>query len=345
MEALETAWKRAAGKNRVLEFMDIVISGFAQIVFNAHPVTGLVLIATALVVSPIQGVSGLVAAAVATVLVYVTGVPMGQAREGLYTINAALYGLAIPMVSNVLDPSRIPQIMLLSVVGAVLCFFVTAGLRRVCSAYGISPLAVPYSLTLALVAAALCYTSSLDSSPLFTPAVAEMVASGDAVWDVRDMATAVLNGLGQIIWMEDVPLAPLSGVLVLAGIACASRIDALMAALSCVLATLAAVALGIGQGGIMLGLYGYNAALLSMVCFGRAFKMSVRSWALTVMLSVSTVFLCAGLKPLMGLLAAPVAAFPFALTGILLMLGSKFFSKLEYVEPKDWTTPERSRGC
>ena len=342
MDAIELAWKEAAGKNVVLEFIDIVVSGFAQIVFNAHPVTGVILIVAAFVASPIQAVSGLLAASVAAALVYLTGAPKGQAREGLYTINAALFGLAIPMVSNLLDYSKTPQILLLSVIGAVLCFFATGALRRVCSTWGVSPLAVPYSVTLAMIAAALVYTSALQSDPLFTPAVAVTAELTAVTWTVQDFVTAVLNGLGQIIWMEDVPLSALSGVIVLVGIACASRIDAIMALLACTLATALAAALGISQSGIMLGLYGYNAALLAMVCFGRAFKMSPRSFAIILVLSALTVFLCVGLKPLMAIMGAPVAALPFSLEAIMLMLGSKFYPQLEYSEPKDWTTPERS---
>ena len=342
MESIEYKWKEAADKNAVLAFLDIVISGFAQITFNVHPVCGLLLIIAAFIASPIQAISGLWAVLIAAGIIYAAGIPMGQAREGLYTINPALLGLAIPMVSNQNDPAALLQILLLSAIGSVLCVLLTAGLRQILSTWKVSPLAVPYSVALMIMSSATYYFTALHPEPLFTPAVAGLMQSDGAVWTLQSFATAVLNGLAQVIWMEDVPLAPLSGVIVLAAVCIASRIDAVMAVIAGVLATAAAIALGIGQGGVMLGLYGYNAILLSFVLFGRAYKMSVRSFVMTVILAVLTVPFAAGLKPLLAVVGAPAAAFPFAIMGILAMLGQPFFKKLVYNEPKNWTIPEKS---
>lgn len=342
MRSIENKWKEAADKNAVLAFLDIVISGFAQITFNAHPVCGLLLMLTALIASPIQAISGLWAVLIAAGLIYAVGIPMEQAREGLYTINPALLGLAIPMVSHQNNPSAFPQILLLSAIGAVLCVLFTAGLRQILSTWKVSPLAVPYSTALMILSSASYYFTALHPKPLFTPAVVSLMQSGNEAWTIQAFGTAFLNGLAQVIWMEGVPFAPISGMIVLIAVCIASRIDAVMAIAAGILATATAVALGIGQGGIMLGLYGYNAILLSFVLFGRAYKMSIRSFVMTMILAVLTVPFAAGIKPLLAVVGAPAAAFPFSILGILAMLGHPFFKKLIYNEPQNWTTPEKS---
>ena len=232
--------------------------------------------------------------------------------------------------------------MLLSAIGAILCVLLTAGLRQILSTWKVSPLAVPYSIALMILSSATYYFTALHPEPLFTPNVVSLMQSDNAVWTIQSFITAFLNGLAQVIWMEDVPLAPISGMIVLVAICIASRIDAVMAVLTGILATAIAVALGIGQGGIMLGLYSYNAILLSLVLFGRAYKMSVQSFVMTIILASLTVPFAAGIKPLVGVVGAPVAAFPFAIIGILAMLGQPFFKKLVYNEPKNWTIPEKT---
>lgn len=342
MEGIERKWKEAADKNSVLAFLDIMVSGFSQITFNVHPICGLLLVIAAFVASPIQAISGLWAVLIATGLIYAVGIPIEQAREGLYTINPALLGLAIPMVSNQNNLSVFPQILFLSAIGAVLCVLITSGLRQVLSTWKVSPLAIPYSLALMIISSATYYFANLHPDPLFTPSVVSLMQNDGAIWTIKSFTTAVLNGLAQVIWMEDVPLAPVSGILVLMAVCIVSRIDAIMAVITAILATIIAIALGIGKGGIMLGLYGYNAILLSFVLFGRAYKMSIRSFIMTVILAALTVPFAAGIKPLLSVVGAPVAAFPFALLGILAMLSKSFFTRLKYNEPKDWTIPEKS---
>ncbi len=92
----------------------------------------------------------------------------------------------------------------------------------------------------------------------------------------------------------------------------------------------------------MLGLYGYNAILLSFVIFGRAYKMSARSFIVTVIMALLSIPFTLGLKPLFAVIGAPVAGMTFSVMGILIMLARPYLSKLIYNEPKNWSVPELS---
>lgn len=340
MNWIMTKWKALGDKNKVAEFLDIVISGIAQMVINFHPICGVLLLAAAFVASPIQAISCIWSVLIAAVLVYLLGIPIGQAREGLYTLNPALLGMAIPMVTYQLDMSALPQIFLYSAIGSALCVLITAGMRRILSDYSVTPLAAPYSLALALIAGSTFYMTKLSPNPMFDPGCVSLLEPDGATWTAAQFAEAVLNGIAQMIWLEDVPLAPVAGVIVLIAICCASRIDAIMAILIGTAATALAILIGVGQGGIMLGLYGYNAILLSFVIFGRAYKMSLRSFITAVIMALLTVPFTLGLKPLFAAIGAPVAGMTFSVMGILIMLARPYLSKLIYNEPKNWSVPE-----
>lgn len=336
-----TQWKELGDRNIMIGYIDSVLSGFGQITFNDSPVCGLIFIIAAFIASPIQGISGLWSACIATLLAYVMGVPKGQIRHGLYTINACLAGLSIPLLTYK-NAFELPQILFLSAIGAVLTVLFTGALRRLFMTWEVSPLASPFCVTIFIISSASYLMTSLNTDPLFTPAVV-VFQEGQAVnWTAQEFGIAILNGLAQVIWIEDVPLAPLAGVIFLLGVLTASRIDAIIAIVSCTVATATAVLLGIGQGGIMLGLYGYNAVLLSQVLFGRAYKMSIRSFIMIQLLSVISVVVAAGLRPALGTVGVPVAAFPFVIISISAMLGRKYYSKLEYIAPLNWTVPEIS---
>ncbi len=340
MNGIMDRWKALGDKNKVVEFLDVMISGVAQMVINFHPVCGVLLLVAAFVASPVQGISCVWSVLIATVLVYVMGIPMGQAREGLYTLNPALIGMAIPMVTYQLDMGALPQILFFSAIGSALCVLITAAMRRLLSDYQVTPLAAPYSLALALIAGCTYYITKLSPDPMFAPGCVSLLENDGATWSIPQFVEAVLNGIAQMIWLEDVPLAPVAGVIVLIAICCASRIDTLMAIIIGTLATALAVVIGIGQGGIMLGLYGYNAILLSFVIFGRAYKMCARSFIVTVIMALLTVPFTLGLKPLFAVIGAPVAGMTFSIMGIMIMLARPYLSKLVYNEPKNWTVPE-----
>ncbi len=342
MSSIIQKWKNICEGNKLLEFINIMLMGFSQITLNTNPICGVILLIAVCVASPVQLISGIWAVLIATLLIYGWGTPKDQAREGLYTINPALAGLSISAVTYANDVQALPQILLFSTIGAILSLLITAALSRILSDYQASPLAAPYSIALMLISSSTYYLTAVNPKPIFSPDVAVLQQYTEAVWNAKDFGIAVLNGLAQVLWLNDVPRSALGGAILLIGVLVASRIDALIAVYTAVLSTGTAVLLGLSQGDIMLGLYGYNAVLLSLVLFGRAFKMSRQSFLMITILSIVSVVFAAGMKPFFAAIGAPYAGFPFALISICMMLGRKSFKKLIYMDPAVWKTPEES---
>lgn len=345
MNALIEKWEAMTEKHTLLEFIHIMLMGVSQVTLNTNPICAVILLIAVGVASPLQLLTCLWSLFIATLLVYALGIPKVHAKEGLYTINPALAGIAVPMVTYVNNAAFLPQILLFTTIISVLCILLTAALRRITATWQVSPLAIPFSIALALISSSTYYLSALRPAPMFTPSVVELLGAGDTAWNFSDLITAVLNGIAQVMWIEDVPRSAIAGIIVLIGILVASRIDFLIAIYTVILATATAVLSGIGQGGIMLGLYGYGAILLSFVLFGRAYKMSPQSFLMITVLSIVGVFFTAGMKPLFAVVGAPVSAFAWSGIAILAMLGRKYFTKLDYMLPMYWKTPESSKNA
>ena len=314
-----------------------MISGISQIVFNSNPVCGILLVVAVLVASPVQAVSCIWAVLIVTALVCVTRIPMEDAKSGLYTFNPALIGLAIPMVTGCLDFAEMPRVLAITAVGAVITFALQVGLRKILNRWGVGVLGLPYSLALTIVCCVMTVADgvmTVAGGGLTVGGGVDVAAAGSVtggaaadgvVRSAGSFVEAFLSGTAQIVWLEGVPLVPIAAIIILIAVCCASRTDVFMSMLCGALATgfaiiLGAVFPGVDGAAISAGLYGYNAMLLSYVLFGRTYKIGLRSFVITIILTLATVPFAMGLKPLMALMGAPVAGFPFSIIGILAML-------------------------
>lgn len=334
MTAWNRIWCRWSQGQPALEFLRIMLAGVSQIVWNTDPLCAFVILAALALAAPIQLAACLWALILSTAFILLCRLPKDLALEGLYTINPALAGIAVPLVLFQNKWENLPLLFLLCGTASVFSLLLTVVLRRLTSPRQLTPLGLPYSLSLLLLA------SFVRLATLGTAPASSAVVSTS--WTVGKFFTAVCNGLAQVIWIEGVPNSAAAGLLVLLGIALVSRIDAVVALYSAVLSTGFAVVLNLDAQIISLGLYGYGAVLLSMVLFGRAYKMSWLSFLLISLLSLLNVALTAMVRPFFGAVGAPVAAFVWSL----LALGAMCLRRLPgltYVPPAYWTTPEQSR--
>ncbi len=326
-------WEQLSEKNRMAAFLRLILAGVSQIVWNTNPVCALILLGALAVACPLQLLCCLWALVVAAVTVMFLHLPKDLALDGLYTINPALAGIAVPLVFFRNSPENLPVLLLSCSAASVLSVILCVLLRKWTSLRQLSPLGLPYSITLFVMGVCI---------HLIHPPVPVSAETVEVIWTVPTFLHAVLCGLAQVIWVEGVPNAALAGLLTLLGIFAVSRIDAAVALYSALLSTLAAVLLGLDCQVIALGLYGYGSVLLSMVLFGRAYKMSRYSFLLITIFSLLNVLLTAALRPLFLLAGAPVAAMVWSLLALFAMGLRRFDRFLTFVSPAHWTVPEAS---
>ncbi len=326
-------WKQICEKNKFCEVIDSVLSGYAQIAFNDNTFSGILMIIATYVASPVQAISGVWATLVATLMAYFIGAPRGLIRCGLYGFNAALVGVAVPVVA--FPGSEVTLAMLLySGLGAIISVILFGALGAIFSKYSVSSLALPYCVTLFFLVPASVLIGTMDVTR-GAPALATL-ATAQAGWNVTEFIHASLAGIAQVLWVE----VPIAGILYLIAVLFASRIDVISTIIGTVVGTGVAIALGLSKDLIMIGLFGYNSVLLMKV-ITRGFVLNARTWMLAICAAAFTPILAAGLRVIFSATGiGSFAAWPYALTCIAIFLGRDKFKNFTYVAPANWGVPE-----
>lgn len=326
-------WKEMCEGNPILDVIDSTLAGFAQIAFNDNTIAGIIMIAATGIAYPEQAISGVWSTFVATLVALAIGVPKGLIRCGLYGFNAALLGVAIPVV--IFPGAGITMgLFIYDAIGASLTVVITAGLSNFFSKWNVSPLSMAYCITMTLIAPA----SVLISTMNVTRGAPTLAGLADPVetYTIMEFIDACLSGIAQVLWVEK----PISGILYIVAICFASRLDVAVSVLGVVTGTGTAIAIGLPKDTVMLGLWGYNAVLLMKVV-ARGFRFDAHSIALGVLLATATTIVGAGMRVIfLPLGMGSVYAWPYVILCVLVFTGRDKFSRLTYIPAKNWGVPE-----
>jgi urea transporter len=321
-----------------LGFIDSMLSGYGQICFNDNTLSGLLFLGACMVASPQQGVSGLVAVLVSTAASYGLGVPRAQLRLGLYSYNAALAGMGLALFAFDGRGITVGGIFYAALLG-LLCVPLTAASFRILSIWKIPPLALPYCLSLAILVPAAPRFAALGAAVSAGSPGAAAPASGGASAALLEYANAAANGFAEIVWQHNA----VSGLMVLAGIFIASRIDGLSAVCGVCAATLFGRLLGLPQGDFGAGVLGYNAALLMIVLFGRGYAASRPCFFFALCMALLTAPMLSFLSVAFMPFGIPVGAFPYTICAFMALAAKDGLKKLHWINPAEWGVPETIR--
>lgn len=321
-------------KNPVVGFIDSVLSGFGQIVLSDNPVTGLLIMLGIFLGSPSQLLTAVWAACIASAFAFFIGINKDLVRHGLYTFSGAIVGLGISLWGYT-NQAVYPQILLYAAIGAVVSVLVTAALNAFFGKWEAPSLSVPYCVTLMMLIPGLFLMGKMDPQLYLAPQTVQ-VTDAFRMLDFEAFFEATIAGVGEICFQVGIP----SGICLLLALLASSRVDAAAALICAALGTAFAMLLGLPTDNILIGLYGYNAALTGMGLFGRAFRMSGYSAVLTIIMALFSVVLTAAMGAVFLPLGIPVAALPFGVIVIACMMGKDYFSKLTPVSILLWGVPE-----
>jgi urea transporter len=329
----------SAGERSLLfEVGDSTLRGIGQVVLQNNPWTGLVILVGIYVNSPIYGTLCLLGALLATVTALVVGADRGAIRAGLHGFNGALVAIALDAYtsSNYTDGS-VPgwQLTVLTILAVVLSVFVAMAIGRFTSLVGLPALTSSFIVvSLVFVSGALA-VPAIESAPLEAPAF----ANPDEAFAPYTLAT-LLAGTGQGVGQIFLQANPLTGALILVGIAINTRIGAFMALLAAFFSTAIAIGLGYPEENIHAGLYTYNGVLTAIALGGLFFVLTWRSFLFMLLGVVLTFEVSAGLATILTQLKLPLYTSSFVLVTWVLLAAGQSVRTLKYVMPADATTPE-----
>jgi urea transporter len=330
--------------NPVADFVDYCLRGVGQVVFMNNPITGLLILIGMFVASAWLGVAAVIGLVSSTLVGILIGVDRGLIRAGLFGFNGILVGAGLSLF---LTPDWDGLVIVWIIIVSGFSSILMATLATVFQAWNVPPFTLPFNFATLLFLVAGLQLAHAELGPLVGPA--EVQSLGDNVEtalrsiegaasanDIEGWANAIMRGISQLFFANDV----VSGALIVAGIAVASRIAAVFALIGSAVGMLTGLALGASGIAIWNGLWGFNSFDACLAIGGVFYVLSVRSGILAVACAAFTAVLFGAISALFIPWGLPALTLPFCF-GTLAFTIMKYSSvKLAPVEPADITTPE-----
>lgn len=330
--------------NPVADFVDYCLRGVGQVVFMNNPITGLMIVIGIFVASAWLGVAAVIGLVASTLVGIFLGVDRTLLRAGLFGFNGVLVGAGLGLF---LAPEWDGLAMIWIAVVAGFSSILMATLATVFQTWKVPPYTLPFNFATLIFLVAGLQLANAQLGPGIGPA--EVQSLGDSVEttlrsaeasasanDIEGWANAIIRGIGQLFFANDV----VSGILIVVGIAVASRIAAAFALVGSAVGMLTGLALGANGIAIYNGLWGFNSFDACLAIGGVFYILSVRSAIFAVACAVATAMLFGALVALFTPWGLPALTLPFCFGTLAFTIMKYSTDKLVPVEPADITTPE-----
>ncbi len=279
-------WEVLSASSSVLRFVDRLLRGIGQVMFQDNPLSGLLFFVAIGWGSwaggaPEVAIGGLVAVVAATLTAQWLRVDETGLNAGLYGFNAYLTGLAL---CTFMAPSL--QLWIYVVFGGAISVVVMLALANVLKTWEVSALTAPFVLTTWLLLLATNAFSGLQGSAL--PPVGIIVSLDAAAANplqLTEFLEGLLTSITQVFLKGHAPGA----LLLLLGLAVNSLPAAVFALMGAVVAVITAHALGAESQLITAGLLGFSPVLTAIALGAVFYRPSPRVVIYTLLATVLSV--------------------------------------------------------
>lgn len=310
-----------AENSSVLAFIDCVLRGIGQVMFQDNTYAGVIFLSAVSLGSFKSGLSLFAGAVFATGTAVVLGVDRGALRAGLYGFNGALVGVAMAVFFH-----ANPVYWVLLALGSVVATVLTEALGAVTKRFELVGLTAPFVLmtwVLTLSRWELVAIVATDAMPTARGAMQRGALAAAATVDAGTLLEGALRGIGQVFLQDNVT----AGGLCLVALAVSSRTAAFAAFGGSLAGLLTAWVLGASETGMRAGLNGYNPALTA-VALTVFLSPGLRTVLYTTVGVVLTVMVTSAMTAALAPLGAPVLTAPFVLVVWAFLAAAKGFSAL-----------------
>ena len=279
-------WEGLSASSAILRFVDRLLRGIGQVMFQDNPLSGLLFFIAIGWGSwaggvPQVAIGGFVAVIAGTLTAQWLRVDAAGLNAGLYGFNAYLTGLAL---ATFMPPSL--QLWCYVVFGGAVSVVVMLALVNVFRTWGVSVLTAPFVLVSWLLLLGTNAFSGLDGGAL--PPVGVIVPIDPAAanpMQLGDFLQGLFTSISQVFLKGHGPAA----LLLLAGLAVSSLPAAVFALLGAVAGLITAHALGAESQLITAGLLGFNPVLTAIALGAVFYRPSLRVVLYTLLATVLSV--------------------------------------------------------
>ncbi|QGF23355.1 urea transporter [Raineyella fluvialis] len=327
-----------AGSNGALQWVDRVLRGTGQVVFQANWLTGLLILVAIGINSPVYLVAAVVGVAASTATALLLRMEHGMVDAGLTGFNGCLFGIGlVAYLSRDFTAGSWPSALVWAyvVVGAAMTTVMLSAIGSLLGSRTTPALTSPFVFTAWIFLFATLRFSRLVPGPLLDPSLPTPLVHGD-VYPLGTWFLGTFKGIAEIFFQDNW----VSGLVILLAIAVNSRMSALMGLLGSVLGVGVAMLSGARATTIALGLFGFNAALTAMALGGVFFVLNRAGFCYTLFGVVVTVWAWATMSVLLSPVGMPTFTSAFVLVGWVFIIGKAGFRAVVPIDPGLSTYPE-----
>lgn len=308
-------WNAAAAKNPALHFIDVLLRGVGQVMFQNNPLTGLLFLAGIFwgaysANMPAVAWGGLLGLLMGTLTAYAINAPKEDINIGLHGYNGVLVGVALP---TFFAPT--PTLWAYIVAGGIFSTILMLAIARVFKTWKVAAMTAPFVITTWFLMFAAYNFANIKISGLPHASISVQPTDIYAV-TIPEFWKAAFAGVSQVFLINNV----VTGVLFLVGLACNFVWAAIFAFLASMLAVGTALFLGAGTTAIVAGLFQFS-AVLTAIGLGTTFYRP--SWRVAIYAVVGTIFTVVAqgaLNVVLNVYGVPTLTFPFVVAAWIFLL-------------------------
>lgn len=308
---------------RVLRFLDCVLRGVGQVMFQGNSYAGLLFIIGISYNSLLFAVAVLAGTAVSTLAAMALGVDRALVRSGMFGFNGGLVAVALLYF---LHPDVLTWVCV--ILAAVCSTIVMAAMLTVFDIWQLPVLTAPFVFTSLCFFLATARFGRLKPTGLLPTAGLPKTAVVEGVVTASTVGQGVFNGIAQVFFQGSV----VTGVLFAVGLIVASRMAFAAAVAGSLAGLLVAWGMGAAEPAIRAGAFGFNSVLVAIALTSVFLAPTRVTLAYALLAAIVTPFVVAAAAAALEPLGMPALTLPFVLVTWVFLFASRVFPRVRMIE-------------
>ncbi|KAK9522681.1 hypothetical protein VZT92_019130 [Zoarces viviparus] len=321
----------------LLQLVDWVLRGAAQVMFVNNPLSGLIIFAGLILQNYWWALNGFVGTLFATISALILQQNRGAIAAGLYGYNGILVGLLMAVFSNKGDWYW--WLLLPNIFMSMMCPIVSSALASINSRWDLPVFTLPFNILVCLHMVATGHHNHHFPQVLIQPR-SELPNITWAEIDVAQLFMSVPVGVGQVYGCDN----PITGGIFIVSLFISSPITCVHAVLGSAVGMVSGLALAAPFGDIYFGLWGYNCVLACIAIGGMFYALTWQVHLLAITCAFFCAYLGSAIANIVSTFGLPACTWPFCLSALTFLLLTSGIKKIYKLPLAKVTYPEKNLG-
>ncbi|KAL2092097.1 hypothetical protein ACEWY4_011895 [Coilia grayii] len=297
------------GEFILLQILDWVLRGAAQVMFVNNPLSGLIIFAGLILQNRWWALNGFVGTLFATISALILCQNRGAIAAGLYGYNGILVGLLMAVFSNAGDWYW--WLLLPNIFMSMACPIVSSALASINSRWDLPVFTLPFNILVCVHMVATGHYNHHFPQVLIQPR-SDFPNITWAEVDVAKLFQAIPVGIGQVYGCDN----PWTGGIFIIALFISSPITCVHATIGSAVGMVSGLALAAPFENIYFGLWGYNCVLACIAIGGMFYALTWQVHLLAITCAFFCAYLGSAIANIMSAFGLPACTWPFCLSAL-----------------------------